>query len=113
MLRRTLDVDPRAGLEGRVVELGHRLADLLAQSRLVLTEVLDVPLVKNEPRPEHDARARPRGEVPAQAAKLTVRIAAPRAGPFQVPPAIRIYSPFDPRLVRQQRHVHRAAGRTP
>src|SRR5271165_5740192 len=112
LLRRTLDRDRRAGLERRVEELGHRLADLLAQSRPVPAEVLDVPLVKNEPRPEGDARACPRGEVPAQPAKLTVRIAAASTGPFQMPSAIRVYAPLDPRLVRQQRHVHRDAGGT-
>src|SRR5580700_4303897 len=63
LLRRTLDRDRRVGLESRVEKLGHRLADLLAQSRPVLTEVLDVPLIKNEPRPEGDARACPRSEV--------------------------------------------------
>ena len=108
LLRRTLDRDRRAGLESRVEKLGHRLADLLAQSRPVLTEVLDVPLIKNEPRPERDARACPRSEVPAQPAKQIVRIAAPSARPFQMPPAIRIYTPLDPRLVRQQHHVHQA-----
>jgi len=93
LLRRTLDRDRRAGLESRVEELGHGLADLLAQSRPVLAEVLDVPLVKNEPRSEGDARACPRSEVPAQPAKQIVRIAAPGARPFQMPPAIRIYTP--------------------
>src|ERR1700728_293226 len=112
LLGRTLDRDRRAGLETRVEELGHRLADLLAQGRLVPTEVLDVPLVKNEPLPEGDARACPGGEVPAQHAELTVRIAAPGAWPFQMPPAIRIHPPLDPRLVRQQPHVHRLAGGT-
>src|ERR1700730_18552438 len=77
LLGRTLDCDRRAGLESRVVELGHRLPDLLADSRPVLTEVLDVPLIKNEPRPEGDARACPRSEVPAQPAKQIVRIGAP------------------------------------
>ena len=110
LLGRTLDSDRRAGLESRVVKLGHRLANLLGQSRPVLAEVLDVPLIKNEPRPEGDARACPRGEVPAQPAKQTVRIAAPRARPFQMPPAIRIHTPLYPRLVRQQHHVHKAAS---
>src|SRR5580704_4547310 len=110
LLGRTLDSDRRAGLQSRVVKLGHRLADFLAQSRPVLAEVLDVPLVKNEPRPEGDARACPRSEVPAQPAEQIVRIAAPRARPFQMPPAIRIHTPLDPRLVWKQHHVHKAAG---
>src|SRR5207248_11251580 len=38
-------------------EARHRLPDLLAQIRPVLTEVLDVPLIKNEARPEGDPRA--------------------------------------------------------
>src|SRR6516165_8630735 len=84
LLRRTLDRDRRAGLESRIEDFGHRLADLLAQSRPVRAQVLDVPLVKNEPLPEGDARARPCGEVPAQPAELGVRIAAAGAGPFQV-----------------------------
>src|SRR5580692_11070834 len=112
LLRRTLDRDRRVGFEGSVEEFGHGLADLLAQRRSVMTEVFDVPLIKDEPRPEGDARAGPRGEVPAQPAKLTVRIAAPSAGPGQVPPAIRIYTPLDSRLVRQQDHVHWLAGGT-
>ena len=99
-LGRTLDRDRRVGLESRVEKLGHRPPDLLAQSRPVLTEVLDVPLIKNEPRPEGDARACPRSEVPAQPAKQIVRIAAASARPFQMPPAIRIYTPLDPRLIR-------------
>src|SRR5579872_1213036 len=82
------------------------------QCRPVLTEILDVPLVKNEPRPEGDARARARVEIPAQPAEHTVRVAAPRAGPFQMPPAIRVYAPLDPLLVRQEHHVREAAGRT-
>src|SRR5271170_2118237 len=112
LLWRTLDGDRGAGLESRVEKLGHRLADLLAQRRPVLAEVLDVPLIKNEPRPEGDSRACPRREVPAQPAKQTVRIAAPGTRPFQMPAAIGIYTPLDPRLLRQQHHVHRAAGRT-
>jgi hypothetical protein len=79
LLGHTLDRNRRVGLESRVEKLGHRLPDLLAQSRPVLTEVLDVPLIKNEPHPEGDARACPRSEVPAQPAKQTVRIAAPSA----------------------------------
>jgi hypothetical protein len=55
LLGRALDRDRRAGLESRVEELGHGLADLLAQSGPVPAEVLDVPLVKNEPVPEGDA----------------------------------------------------------
>ena len=57
LLGRTLDRDRRAGFESRVEELGHRLADLLAHSRPVPAEVLDVPLVQDEPVPEGDARA--------------------------------------------------------
>ena len=45
LLRRTLDGDCRVGLESRVVKLGHRLADLLAENRPILTEILDVPLI--------------------------------------------------------------------
>ncbi len=52
---RTLDGDNRVGLESRVEELGHRLPDLLAESCPVLAEVLDVPLIKNEPLSEGDA----------------------------------------------------------
>src|SRR5580704_7026140 len=112
LLGRALDRDRRAGLESRVEKLGHRLPDLLTESRPVLTEVLDVPLIKDEPRPEGDARACPRSEVPAQPAKQIVRISAPGARPFQMPPAVRIYTPLDPGLVRQQHHVHQAAGGT-
>jgi hypothetical protein len=49
LLGRILDRDRRVGLESRVEKLGHRLPDLVAASRPVLTEVLDVPLIKNEP----------------------------------------------------------------
>lgn len=52
LVRSTLDRDRRAGLQSRVEKLGHRLADLLAQSRSVLTEVFDVPRIKKEPRAE-------------------------------------------------------------
>jgi len=38
--------DRRAGLQSRVEKLGHRLPDLLAQSRSVLAEVFAVPLIK-------------------------------------------------------------------
>ena len=72
--------------------------------RPVLTEVLDVPLIKNEPRPERGTRACPRGEVSAQPAKQAVRITAPSARPLQIPPAIRVYTPLDPRPVRQHRN---------
>jgi hypothetical protein len=41
-------------IESRVVKLGYRLPDLVAESRLVLTEVLDIPLIKNEPGTEGD-----------------------------------------------------------
>src|ERR1700761_3833296 len=112
LLGGTLDRDRRAGLQCRVEELGHRLADLLAQSRPVPAEVLDVPLVKNEPIPEGDARAGPRGEVPAQPAELGVGIPAPDAGALQVPPDVRVDAPLDPRPIRQQRHVHRLSGGT-
>src|ERR1700733_14921938 len=54
LLRRTLDGDPRTGLETRVIQLGHRLADLLAERRPVLAQVLDVPLIDPEPRPPGD-----------------------------------------------------------
>src|SRR5271156_2366786 len=91
LLRRALDRDRRAGLQSRIEKLGHRLPDLLTDGRPVLTEVLDVPLIKNEPHTEGDSRACPRSEVPAQPAKQIVRIAASGAGPFQVPPAIRIH----------------------
>src|SRR5580698_6122041 len=50
--RRTLDRDRRAGLQSHADKLGHRLPDLLTQSRSVLTEVFDVPLIKKEPRAE-------------------------------------------------------------
>ena len=40
LLGRTLDGDRRVGLESRVVKLGHRLPDLIAESRPVLTEIL-------------------------------------------------------------------------
>ena len=52
LVRSTLDRDRRAGLQSRVEKLGHRLPDLLAQSRSVLTEVFDVPRIKKEPRAE-------------------------------------------------------------
>jgi hypothetical protein len=52
LVRRILDRDRRAGLQSRVEKLGHRLPDLLAQSRSVLAEVFDVPLIKKEPRAE-------------------------------------------------------------
>ena len=45
LLRRTLDRDRRVRLESGIEKLGYRLPDLLAQSRPVLTEVLDVPLI--------------------------------------------------------------------
>jgi len=47
-----LDRDRRTGLQSRVGKLGHRLPDLLAQSRSVLAELFDVPLIKKEPRAE-------------------------------------------------------------
>jgi hypothetical protein len=49
LVRHTLDRDRHAGLQSRVEKLGHRFPDLLAQSRSVLTEVFDVPLIKKEP----------------------------------------------------------------
>jgi hypothetical protein len=52
LVRYSFDHDRRAGLQGRVEKLGHRLPDFLAQSRSVLTEVCDVPLIKTEPRAE-------------------------------------------------------------
>src|SRR5690349_16275961 len=75
LLGRTLDGDRRVGLESRVEKLGHRLADLLAESCPVRAEVLDVPLIKNEPVSEGDARACPGSEVPAQRGKHTARVA--------------------------------------
>ena len=39
-----------------------------------------------------------------------ILIAAAGAWPFQMPPAIGIDTPLDPRLVRQQHHVRNAAS---
>ena len=56
LVRRTLDHDRRAGLQSRVEKPGRRLPDLLAQSRSVLAEVFDVPLIRRNLAPKDGGR---------------------------------------------------------
>jgi hypothetical protein len=56
LVRRTLDRDRRAGLQSRFEKLDHRLPDLLAQSRSVLAELFDVPLIKKDLAPKDGGR---------------------------------------------------------
>jgi hypothetical protein len=79
LLGGTFDGDRCAETVSRVVKLGHRLADLIAESRFVLTEVLDVSLIKDEPCTEGNSRAFRRSEVSAQRTKRIAGIGDPSA----------------------------------
>src|SRR5258708_37321047 len=87
VLRRTLVGNGLMSLQSRLVKLGHRLTNLVAQSRLILAEVLDVPLVQDEPRTTWcDLRARLHSELAAQRSKrLGGRGVRP---PDQLPPEL-------------------------
>src|SRR5260370_34717515 len=70
VLRRTLVGNGLMSLQSRLVKLGHRLTNLVAKSRLILAEVLDVPLVQDEPRTTWGGlRARLHSELSAQHSK--------------------------------------------
>ena len=111
LLGRTLDGDRRAGLERRVEKLGHRLADFLAAGSPCPAQVLDVPLIKNEPRPDETRERAPAAKSPPSPPNKLSESPPPVLGPSRC----HRRSGSTPRSTRDlsgSTHVHQAAGRT-
>src|SRR5260370_7808600 len=89
VLRRTLVGNGLMSLQSRLVKLGHRLTNLVAKSRLILAEVLDVPLVQDEPRTTWgDLRARLHSKLSARHTKRLGDRCVRHVGPPPPTPAI-------------------------